>query len=157
MSSLQFIKKINSVENINFSQIIMDLVFGTRMPRPYNEKTVYMIDDMALVFNVDKQKYDVYICAEDNTTGVFDVRRWKPVSVYEMIKNSDTSKIIMLSKNQPLDRNNSMWAQPIKVRDGGINVSGADVVIITKGSEFVASKDIPNTDGEVKLWFDCKI
>ena len=110
-SKLKFIKKLNDPEIINYNQLYFNFIFGGKAPQIYDENIILKKNEYDV--------YDIYVCREDNITGVFNVNLWQKVSLTEIIKNGDIINgggggrdLILVQDTQPDNKNNKIWLQP---------------------------------------------
>lgn len=115
---LKFIKALNDPDIINIQQLYFNFIFGDKIPDMYDETKIYNTGDIILKLN-ENNVYEIFSCTTDNVTGPFDITYWQKVSLTEIIKNGDLingggggKDLIILSDNQPANKNNKIWMQP---------------------------------------------
>lgn len=120
MAKLTLIKKLVSTEAVNSYQLILNALFGNKIPEEYNSDKIYDKGDPILVINQDGS-YILQVSKEPNVTGPYDVSKWNTVSFTDLFKEGsaldiDFSKAVQVSDTKPKSKDNIIWLQPFNSR-----------------------------------------
>ena len=87
MAKLTFVKKVVNEEVINSYNLILNVLFGGKIPEIYDENKVYNKGDVIIRIN-EEGMYELLVCTKDNITGPFNEDYWSPISFTDMFKDS---------------------------------------------------------------------
>lgn len=160
MAKLTFIKHVNSREIVNSYQLLLNSIFGNKLPKEYDSTVNYMKGDSIIVIQEDGS-YLLQVAKENGLTGDYLQDKWNTVSFTSLFGEGsaldiDFSKTIQVSETQPVDKDNMLWLQPIKEKgDGGENIVMGGVIIY-ENEHFAAQHDEPSSEDQpgVRLWLD---
>lgn len=159
---LKHIKNITSPNVITTYQLILNSLFGDNLPAEYDKNKRYNKGDVIITM-LPNGGYRLKIAKEDNIKGTFDNTKWNDVYFTNLFRSGsaldmDFSKAIQISVDQPRDKDNMEWYQPVSVKEGDgslleIGDSKTRNIIIYKNEHFAAQVNKP--DGpEVRLWLE---
>ena len=108
--------------------------------------------------------YVLKIANYSGITGIYDDKDWHTIYFTSLFGEGssldvDFSKVIQLAINQPEDKDNRLWFQPVVVKSGdgeNLDLGGltSGVNINVYENEHFAAQDDEPTQPEVRLWFD---
>jgi len=85
-AKLNLVKKIVNNEVINSFNLVLNTIFGGKMPEMYDVNKSYNKGDVVLV-NVNG-KTEIFVVAKDGTTGPFNENNFKNISFIDLFKDS---------------------------------------------------------------------
>lgn len=160
--TLKHIKKVVSEEFVNTNQLLLNAMFGNDIPEPHDPTIAYKKGD-AIIKVLPNGTYEIQVTKNDGVTGPgpYNPDEWNTISFTDLFKEGssldiDFSKAIQFVKNQPTDKDNMLWLEPIKlkVEDGSdIPISGGGGITVYENEHFAAQYEQPDGE-EVRLWFD---
>lgn len=100
MAKLKFVKNIMNEHVINSFQLIVNSIFGGKLPEIYDENKVYNKGDYVVV--VENNKYVVKCVVNDNTTGPFNPENFNEMIFSEIFQENNTlvQNINIIKNNQ---------------------------------------------------------
>ena len=100
-AKLTFVKKILDDEVVNSYMLILNAVFGDKLPGSYDPTKIYNKGDVIL--RLIDGRYELLVCIKNNVTGEFNPDYWKKVSFTELFKDGtliDQNNIVINSKQE---------------------------------------------------------
>ena len=86
MAKLNLIKKIVNDEVINSFNLMLNILFGGKVPEIYDENKVYNKGDTVIIN--DNGVYKVVTVTKDGVTGPFDINNFEEIIFTELFKDS---------------------------------------------------------------------
>ena len=162
-AKLNFIKNITNNNAITTYQLILNSLFGDKIPKEYDPSKTYAKGE-PIISLMPNGNYVLKIANYSGITGIYDDKDWHTIYFTSLFGEGssldvDFSKVIQLAINQPEDKDNRLWFQPIKVKSGdgeNLDLGGltSGVNINVYENEHFAAQDDEPTQPEVRLWFD---
>ena len=162
-AKLNFIKNITNADAVTTYQLILNSLFGENIPKEYDPTKTYSKGD-PIIELLPNGKYVLIIATGNVITGIYNNNDWNTVYFTDLFGEGssldvDFSKAIQISADQPYDKDNRIWFQPIAIQPG--DGSSIDLGGLTSGvninvyeNEHFAAQDEQPTEPEVRLWFD---
>lgn len=162
---LTHLKSITNDGVLNTYQLILDSLFGGKLPEPYNPNLTYKKGDSILVQQEDgTYKLQVVKKDEGTTTGSYKPGDWTDAFFTGLFKEGsaldiDFTKTVQISDERPTHKDNVIWIQPTNVKPGdgsNIELSGdiSHISISVFKNEYFTTQSEKPEGPEVKLWFD---
>lgn len=162
-AKLKFIRNITSSNAVTTYQLILNSLFGDNIPKEYDPNKKYSKGD-PIISLMPNGQYVLKIANYNGITGIYNDKDWHTIYFTNLFGEGssldvDFSKAIQIATNQPEDKDNRLWYQPIAIKSGdgeGINLGGltSGVNINVYENEHFAAQDDEPTAPEVRLWFD---
>ena len=162
-AKLNFIKNITNNNAITTYQLILNSLFGDNIPKEYDPSKTYAKGE-PIISLLPNGNYVLKIANYSGITGIYDDKDWHTIYFTNLFGEGssldvDFSKVIQLAINQPEDKDNRLWFQPIVVKSGdgeNLDLGGltSGVNINVYENEHFAAQDDEPTQPEVRLWFD---
>lgn len=162
-AKLNFIKNITNNNAVTTYQLILNSLFGDNIPKEYDPSKTYAKGDPIIAL-MPNGNYVLKIANYGGITGIYDDKDWHTIYFTNLFGEGssldvDFSKAIQIATNQPEDKDNRLWFQPIAIKSGdgeGLDLGGltTGVNINVYENEHFAAQDDEPTQPEVRLWFD---
>lgn len=119
-AKLTLIKKLVSNDVVNSYQLILNALFGNRIPEEYDSSRTYLKGDPIIVIN-NAGGYILQVAKESGITGNYDSSKWNTVSFTDLFKEGssldvDFTKAVQFSSTKPESKDNVIWLQPFNKR-----------------------------------------
>lgn len=151
---------------MNIYQLILNTMFGDKLPEFYDPTKEYNKGD-SVIDRLEDGSYVLRVVNNyEGTSGDFKEEDWTTTYFTDLFKEGsaldiDFTKIVQIADtepNDPDDRDNMIWFQPVNLKDEdghNINISGnAKQGIIIYDNEHFAAQDDQPTEDSVRLWID---
>ena len=162
-SKLNFIKNITNADAVTTYQLILNSLFGDNIPKEYDPTKTYSKGD-PIISLMPNGNYVLKIATGNDITGIYNDNDWHTIYFTNLFGEGssldvDFSKAIQIAVEQPQDKDNRMWFQPVVIKsgDGGsIDLGGltSGVNINVYENEHFAAQDDEPSEPKVRLWFD---
>lgn len=160
---LTHLKSITNKGVLNTYQLMLNSLFGGKLPEPYDQNKTYKKGDPILIQQEDGTYKLQVVKKEEGTQGEYKPNDWADVFFTDLFKEGsaldiDFTKAVQISDERPTHKDNIIWVQPTDIKPGdgsNIELSGnaRHGILVFKNEHFAAQHDKPEGP-EVRLWFD---